>query len=131
MTTVTAGLIERDGRVLIGRRRVDQRHPLKWEFPGGKAEPGEGPLDCLRRELEEELGVVVERASEITRFEYQYPERPPILLVFFRVEEYRGEIENRIFAELRWAPPERLPEFDFVEGDVAFVRRLAEESGRR
>lgn len=129
MTTVTAGLIERDGRVLIGRRRADQKHPLKWEFPGGKAEPGEEPLDCLRRELEEELGIAVERASEITRFEYQYPERPPILLVFFRVEGYRGEVENRIFAELRWAAPEHLPEFDFVEGDVAFVRRLAEGSG--
>ena len=43
MTTVVAAVIERDGRVLIGRRKATGQHPLKWEFPGGKAEPGEAP----------------------------------------------------------------------------------------
>ncbi len=124
MTTVTAAVIERDGRILICRRRADQKHPLKWEFPGGKVEPGEDPEACLRRELEEELGIAIQDAEEITRFPYQYPGRPPILLVFYRVPRYAGQVENRIFSEIRWAVPEDLPAFDFLEGDIDFVRAL-------
>lgn len=124
MITVTAAVIERDGRVLICRRRADQKHPLKWEFPGGKVEPGEDPETGLRRELREELGVEVEQAREITRFEYQYPGQLPILLVFFRVETAGGSIQNRIFDQILWAPRAELPSFDFVEGDIEFVRTL-------
>ena len=126
MTTVTAAVMERDGRILIGRRRADQRHPLKWEFPGGKVEEGEPPAAALRRELEEELGIDARIGDEITRYQYQYPNRPPILLVFFRVTDYTGEILNRIFAEIQWAEPALLQALDFLEGDIAFVRNLAQ-----
>ena len=125
MTTVVAGLIERDGQILICRRRAGQQHPLKWEFPGGKVEAGEEPGEALRRELNEELGIEIEASDEITRFDYQYPGRDPILLIFFRVKRYSGIPENRIFAEARWVKPADLPQFDFLEGDVAFVRELA------
>lgn len=125
MTTVVAAVIEQDGRFLICRRRADQKHPLKWEFPGGKVEPGEDAQAGLRRELAEELGTRVENAEEMTRFEYQYPGRSPLMLVFYRVTQYSGPIENRIFAEIRWVAPGELPQFDFLEGDVDFVRRLA------
>ena len=54
MTTVTAAVIEREGRILICRRRADQDQPGKWEFPGGKLEDGEQPAEALRRELREE-----------------------------------------------------------------------------
>jgi len=125
MTTVTAAVIERDGRVLICRRRPDQMHPLKWEFPGGKVEPGEDPAAGLGRELEEELGIRPQQSEEITRFTYQYPGRGPIQLIFYRVREYAGLLQNRIFAELRWTAPAELGDYDFLEGDVAFVRQLA------
>jgi 8-oxo-dGTP diphosphatase len=125
MTTVVAAVIERNGLILIGRRRADQKHPLKWEFPGGKVEPGEEPVQALRRELKEELAIEIEGAEEITRFEFQYPGRDAILLIFFRAQQYAGEIVNRIFAELRWTVPGDLPNFDFLEGDIAFVRELA------
>ena len=55
MTTVVAGILERDGRILICQRKADQAHPLKWEFPGGKVEAGEEPEAALQRELNEEL----------------------------------------------------------------------------
>jgi 8-oxo-dGTP diphosphatase len=125
MITVTAAVIERDGRILICQRRADQKHPLKWEFPGGKTEPGEDPPACLRRELEEELGIQAAEPEEITRFQYQYPGRDLILLVFYRVKRYSGDIQNRIFADIRWVEPRELPGFDFLEGDVEFVRQLA------
>lgn len=129
MTTVTAALLERDGLILACRRRADQSHPLKWEFPGGKVEPGEDPPSALRRELEEELGIRgirIEAAHEITRYPYQYPGRSPLLLIFYRVSDYTGPLENRIFAEIRWAAPGELAALDFLEGDLDFVRRLAD-----
>jgi len=128
MTTVVGGLIERAGRILIGQRAPEQAHSGKWEFPGGKVEPGETLEDALRRELAEELAIDARIGPEVERYVFAYPGKPPILLVFFRVSSFCGEIENRVYARVEWAPPRELPKFDFLEGDVAFVRRLAESA---
>jgi 8-oxo-dGTP diphosphatase len=125
MTTVAAALIQRQGRVLICRRRADQDHAGKWEFPGGKLETGETPAACLRRELAEELGIDAVVGNEITRYRFQYPGRKEIQLVFFAVAEYRGNPDYGMFAEVRWAPLDQMPAFDFLEGDVEFVNGLA------
>jgi 8-oxo-dGTP diphosphatase len=121
MTTVVAGILERGGEILICRRRADQAHPLKWEFPGGKVEAGESPGEALRRELREELGIEAEPGIEITRYEFAYPGKNPILLIFFRVTDWRGEVENRIFEEIIWARLRSLREYDFLEGDLPFL----------
>jgi hypothetical protein len=63
--------------------------------------------------------------EEILRYQYRYPNRPPILLVFFRVTSYRGELRNRQFARVLWETPERLSDYDFVDGDHPFLSRLA------
>jgi 8-oxo-dGTP diphosphatase len=124
MLQVVAAIIERDERVLICRRRPDQRHALQWEFPGGKVEPGETPAEALARELEEELGVSGARGENISGYEFTYPGRQPIQLLFFRVSAFEGEPRNLIFQEIRWTPRASLPEFDFVEGDREFLRQL-------
>jgi len=124
--TVVAGLIERNGRILIAQRQAGQKHGLKWEFPGGKVEESETPREALQRELEEELAIRAVIGEEITRYEYQYPGRAPIHLIFFSVSEFAGEPENRVFEEIRWEEPVRFSEYDFLDGDVDFVRRLAE-----
>jgi 8-oxo-dGTP diphosphatase len=111
---------------LIAQRRADHKHGLKWEFPGGKVEATETPREALERELEEELGVRAVIGEEITRYEYQYPGRPPIHLIFFWVREFSGEPVNRVFEKIRWEEPGRFREYDFLDGDVDFVRRLAE-----
>lgn len=126
---VVAAVIERGTQVLICRRSEDGRHPLKWEFPGGKVEPGEQPRDALARELDEELGIRATVDSEIARYEYQYPGRSPILLIFFRVREFSGDPVNRQFAEMLWEERGKLPEYDFLEGDVDFARALAADRG--
>jgi 8-oxo-dGTP diphosphatase len=125
MLQVVAAIIERDGRILICRRKPEQSHALKWEFPGGKVEPGETPEQGLTRELEEELGIRGAAGDEITRYEYAYPGKNPILLIFFRVTAFLGEPENLVFHEMRWEPPRRLAEFDFVEGDRDFLRTFS------
>jgi len=125
MVEVVAAILERDGRVLIGRRQAAQSHPLKWEFPGGKVEPGESPLQAVARELEEELGIRHASGNEIARYEYTYTGRDPIALIFFRITSYQGEPRNLIFQEMRWEPREHLGRFDFVEGDLPFLRSFA------
>jgi 8-oxo-dGTP diphosphatase len=122
MVQVVAGIIERQGRFLICRRKPEQSHPLKWEFPGGKVEPGETPEQALARELEEELGIVGAAGQVIMRYQHTYPGRDTITLIFFRVREFGGEPRNVIFHEMRWEPPAKLAEFDFVEGDAQFIR---------
>ena len=125
MTTVVAALIERNGRILICQRRADHPHPLKWEFPGGKVEPGELPAAALRRELEEELAITAEIGPEVTAYEYAYPGKKPIRLIFYRVTQFGGEPRNRVFHAILWDEPSRLRNYDFLEGDVDFVRTLS------
>jgi len=128
MQIVVAAVIEREGLVLIGQRKPGKWHALKWEFPGGKVEPGEAPAAALARELEEELGISAEIDESVADYEYQYPGRSHIRLIFFSVTRFTGDIQNREYHDLRWEKRERLPEFDFLEGDVDFVRSLAGSS---
>ncbi|HLJ49710.1 MAG TPA: (deoxy)nucleoside triphosphate pyrophosphohydrolase [Bryobacteraceae bacterium] len=124
LTIVVAAVLERDGQILIAQRKPTGAHPLKWEFPGGKVEPGEDPVAGLRRELQEELGIEAVIGPEITRYNYQYPGRSPILLIFYGVTEFGGEPQNLVFERIAWEKPGRLPAYDFLDGDIAFVRML-------
>ena len=127
-TVVAAGVLRRDGRILICQRRASQDHPLKWEFPGGKLESGESPAEALVRELREELGIQASLPLELTRYRFAYPARKEILLVFLEVPGWRGEIVNHIFERMEWAAPEELAGYDFLEGDFSFLRWLASSS---
>ena len=122
---VVAAVIEKDGMILIGQRQANDRHGLKWEFPGGKVEVNEAPRQALKRELQEELGIDAEIGSEIARYEFQYPRRAPILLIFHSVVNYTGDLRNLCFEQILWESREKLPSYDFLDGDVDFVRRLA------
>jgi len=125
MKRVVAGLIVKDGKLLVCQRTRHQTMPLKWEFPGGKIEEGEQPRDALRRELEEELGILASIGDEVKRIQHEYPNGGMVELRFFVVREYKNEIENRIFKDIRWADPKDLPKFDFLEADLTLVRDLA------
>ena len=124
MTTVVAAVIEHKGRILIAQRKNVGHHPLKWEFPGGKVEPGETPQAALIRELGEELGIGARIERELMRYEYEYPGRSRILLIFYRVLDFEGSPRNLDFHEIRWELPERLRDYDFLDGDTEFIARL-------
>jgi 8-oxo-dGTP diphosphatase len=126
---VVAAVIERAGLILIGQRKPHGRHALKWEFPGGKVEPGEAARDALARELREELGIEARIGDEIERYDFSYSAGQVTRLIFFHVAEFTGEPANLDFAQIAWVSRNRLPDYDFLEGDVEFVRRLRDSTG--
>jgi len=126
MKRVVAALILKDDRILVCQRTRHQTMPLKWEFPGGKIEEGEQPPEALHRELDEELGIDATIGEEVSRIRHKYKTGNSVELYFHAVREYRGEIENRIFRDIRWARRSELPSFDFLEADFSLVRDLAE-----
>jgi 8-oxo-dGTP diphosphatase len=123
---VVAALIFRNEKILVCQRTRHQSMPLKWEFPGGKIEPGEQPRDALRRELEEELGIDATIGDEVARIRHEYRSGAAVELRFYTVREYKGEMENKIFKDMRWATRSELPSFDFLEADLGLVQNLVE-----
>ena len=112
ITDVAIGVIERDGRVLICRRRKDARFGGFWEFPGGKCEPGETPSDCLRRELSEEVGLVVDPTHAFTMIEHHYA-KGPVRLHPFLCRVLSGAAAPLAADELRWVEPDALATHEF------------------
>jgi len=121
---VAAAVIERGGLILIGQRKRGSRHPLKWEFPGGKLEPGETPRAALKRELREELAIHAVVGEELDSYHVQYPGGTLTRLFFFHVTEFSGEPRNLAFEQIVWARRGLLSTYDFLEGDIAFLRKL-------
>jgi 8-oxo-dGTP diphosphatase len=123
---VVAALILRGDEILCCQRTEYQALPLKWEFPGGKIEPGEDAPQALRRELDEELGVQAEIGSKVAQVEHHYHNGNSVELHFFAVERYAGELENRIFREIRWVNRRQLPALDFLDADRKLVEQIAQ-----
>ena len=120
---VTAGVVIRDGRVLVARRKTGSHLAGLWEFPGGKLEPGESPEECLARELREELGVSVRVGRVLETIYHRYPQKN-VLLLFYACELGGGEPQALDVAEVAWVRREELSNLDWVPADVAFVKRL-------
>lgn len=128
---VVAALILREGadgasELLICQRRADQPMSLKWEFPGGKIEAGESSEAALARELDEELGIAATVEQRVARVRHKYRNGGTIDLQFFLVRRFTGEIENRIFNDIRWVPLSGLLEYDFLAADLGLIKDLAE-----
>lgn len=118
---------EGDARELfICQRRPDQPMGSKWEFPGGKIEPGETSEQALFRELQEELGIDADIGQRVTTVRHTYRNGGAIEIEFFLVQRYEGELVNRIFQQMRWSPVVRLPEYDFLAADLTLIRDLAD-----
>jgi 8-oxo-dGTP diphosphatase len=125
MKQVVAALIIDKEKILICQRRADQAMPLKWEFPGGKVEPDEDLQDALHRELEEELGIDAEIGTRIAAIQHTYRGGNSLELHFYRVDRFKGELENRIFEDMRWVSRKELATYDFLEADTGLVKDIS------
>jgi 8-oxo-dGTP diphosphatase len=125
---VSAGILTDGQRVLACQRAPGGSHPGKWEFPGGKRERGESDAECLGRELREELGIAAEVGAAVWRSVHRYAGRPPVEITFFHVPAYRGTLENRVFAEVRWMAVAELPTLDFLDADRSLIAALSDGS---
>ena len=98
---------------------------LMWEFPGGKIEAGESPEQALVRELDEELGIRATVGQRVTRIRHNYRHGGAVDLQFFAVHEFAGEIQSRIYHQVRWVKLEDLSGYDFLAADRGLIRDLA------
>ena len=121
----SAGALGQSGEVLVCQRRANQFMPFKWEFPGGKIEPGESAQMALRRELQEELGIEAEIGRKAAVLRHTYKNGGEVELQFFIVERYAGEIANLIFHDVRWEKLGNLPQYDFLDADRQLVIDIA------
>ena len=124
---VAAGLIFRDGKLLIALRHDDAHLGGLWEFPGGKREPAESFEECLVRELREELGIEVEIKDLIETDTHSYPERT-VRLKFFRCVWTANEPRALGCADFKWVSAEELKEFEFPAADAVLLERLCRDA---
>ena len=128
MRVAVSLLKENSGRILIAQRGDDRPHPGMWEFPGGKIEPGESPLEALKREIQEEVGLIVLRAEPFATVEHQYSDKSVELFVFL-VSRFEGKAHKKDGQkDLKWVSLEQLPQFDFPKANLAIIERLRQEA---
>lgn len=122
---VVAAVIERNDQFLVTRRPTGTHLEGLWEFPGGKCESGEAAKACLRREVEEELGLRITVDGELLTTIYTDHERT-IRLRFFRCRA-EGDPVARIGQQMRWVTRIELSTLEFPPADAELIRLLADE----
>lgn len=123
MKQVTAAVIEKDGKILLARRKEGDALAGKWEFPGGKLEPGETPQACLRRELMEEFGVETEIGPFVCASEFDYKHNHIELLVY-RAAHLSGEFKLNDHSAIAWVSLAELDNYDLASADIPVVAAL-------
>lgn len=123
MIDVTAAILIENGRVLIARRRPGASQAGMWEFPGGKVRPNESPAQCLKREIQEELGIEIAVGEFFGESVYAYEDQT-IRLLAYRVRAEGGEISRNDHAELAWVAIADLGRYRFCPADVPFTEKL-------
>ena len=118
-------LVDADGRVLIAQRPAGKPMAGLWEFPGGKVENGEAPEQSLIRELQEELGIVVNAAclAPLTFASHAYPDFH-LLMPLYVCRRWEGQVAATEGQKLAWVKPNRLREYEMPPADIPLISHL-------
>lgn len=127
MKKVVAAIIKDKDKILIAQRNSKDHLAGKWEFPGGKIEPGETPEKCLAREIREELRVDVEIGSFYDDNVYGSKDQA-IHLLFYWAKVMNGEVTAIVHDDVKWITIKELARFDFAPADIPIVKRLEREN---
>jgi len=117
---VAVGVIECDGKILLSRRLGSAHQGGKWEFPGGKLEPGESVVQALIRELQEELGITPTDYCPLIRVCHEYPDLG-VLLDVWKVSQFSGEAYGREGQVIQWCSPECLDDYEFPSANLPII----------
>ena len=125
MLVVAAGVIWRDGKVLLTQRRQGDTLGGMWEFPGGKIKTGESPIEAVVRECQEECAIVIEPVDILDVAFHSYPQRD-ILLLFYDCHWRSGEVQHLEVADHAWVLPSDVSGYELPPADVNVVRKIQE-----
>ncbi|KPF65021.1 (deoxy)nucleoside triphosphate pyrophosphohydrolase [Porphyrobacter sp. AAP60] len=127
ITVVAGALYRADGRWLMHRRPPEKHHGGLWEFPGGKVEPFETPIQSLKRELAEEIGITIDffdcHPAGFAQSAANNDERA-IVLLLYTISHWQGVPEALEGGEVCWFTPEEVLALSKPPLDVALARQL-------
>ena len=121
---VVGGIIIDKNKILIAQRSNQKEHPLKWEFPGGKIQENENPIEALKREIKEELSIDIKKSKFLLDYEYEYQDIKKIHLYFYKIDEYVGKVRNIEHNQLLWIQRNHLEKLDFLDGDRMIIDHI-------
>ena len=122
---VSCAIIEHANTVLIDKRSAAMKHPLKWEFPGGKIEEGESAEDCILREIKEELNIDILIKSKLPAV-ISIQNGIELHLIPFICQLKQGIPHPKEHEEILWSKKENLQNVDWIEADVRVVNMYLE-----
>lgn len=123
MINVTCAIVLRDDKILATQRSEKMKLPLKWEFPGGKLESQENEIDCVKRELKEELNIEISIVRKLSESIYDYGD-VKINLIPFIAKYNSGDILLAEHKEYKWMEKQDLLTLDWAEADLPIVREF-------
>ncbi|SDZ61977.1 8-oxo-dGTP diphosphatase [Flavobacterium aquidurense] len=120
---VTCAIILKDEKVLVAQRNEKMKLPLKWEFPGGKLEINEDEIDCIKREIKEEININIEVLKRLSNNIHDYGAFK-INLIPFLAHYLSGEIKLAEHKNYRLLEKSELLNLDWAEADLPIVEEF-------
>ena len=117
---VVCAIIQMDDKILAVQRSESMKLPLKWEFPGGKIESNESEIDCIKREIKEELDIKIEVGERLTPSIYKY-EDFSIELIPYISTYLNGNLTLKEHKQFLLLTKNELKDLDWAAADVAIV----------
>ncbi len=119
---VTCAIISYKGETLVTQRGKNMSLPLKWEFPGGKIEPNESDIDCIKREIREELNIEIEVITKLESSFFDYPNKSIELIPFITIYK-SGEIILKEHEQYLLLDKADLVNLDWAEADIPILKQ--------